>query len=615
VSSSDESVTTAVWSTQAGRPSKRVLLVMSQSGVFTRELPIEGELSIGRGIECDLRIEDIKASRKHALVRIGERCTIEDAGSTNGTRLGDRTLAPHQPVDLRPGEMVSIGSTVIVLQSAAEHAPLRLWSAAAFDERFEAERQRAAAKGTTFALLSLSIGEASTALASTSSTSRISDDASRAQIIEQAFRECLRPADVVGSTAPGRFSILLPATSPDEALAIAALLRRYLRERGVGQSLTLSCLPRDGDSRAAVGDSAQVVEEEDEAPKSIALEAPLEGKLTPMLERIAGGEINVLILGETGVGKEVLARTIHLRSPRGPKSLVCINCAALSETLLESELFGHEKGAFTGATNAKQGLLESADGGTIFLDEVGEMPLSLQAKLLRVLEQREVLRVGSLRPRAIDVRFLAATNRDLEGEVASGRFRQDLYFRLNGVSVVVPPLRERTDEIAPLARAFVKQISGRSRRATVPTIAPQVNDLLRRYPWPGNVRELRNMMERAVLLTPGDVITPESFPSEMMVAPVVALRSPANASAASRATIPPGKTATDMGIVGVTVKAGDALREAVEIATGDERERIIAALDAAHGNQTVAAKMLGISRRTLVTRLGEYDLPRPRKKT
>ncbi len=607
-------MTTAVWSTQSGAAAKRVLLVMSQSGVFTRELPSQGEIAIGRGVECELRIEDIKASRKHAIVRVGERCTIEDAGSTNGTRLGDRVLAPREPVDLRPGEMVSIGTTVIVLQSAAEHAPLRLWSASALDERVEAERTRASAKGTTFAILHLEIAGTAIALAATSNGARVADEAARAQIIEQAFRECLRPSDVVGSTAPGRFALLLPGTSPDEALAIAALLRRHLRERGVEQSLSLSCFPRDGDPNAyASRADAQVVEEEEEPPKSVALDSPLEGRLTPMLERIAGGEINVLILGETGVGKEVLARTIHTRSPRGPRSLVCINCAALSETLLESELFGHEKGAFTGATSAKTGLLESADGGTIFLDEVGEMPLSLQAKLLRVIEQREVLRVGSLRPRAIDVRFLAATNRDLEGEVAAGRFRRDLYFRLNGVSVVVPPLRERTDEIAPLARAFVKQLAARSRRATVPTIAPPVNDLLRRYPWPGNVRELRNMMERAVLLTVGDVITLESFPSEMMVAPVIALRSPLSHAAASRVTVPPAM-ATDTSRFSVPAKSGDVLKEAVVGATAGERERIIAALDAAHGNQTTAAKMLGISRRTLVTRLGEYDLPRPRKK-
>jgi two-component system response regulator AtoC len=585
---------------------------MSQTGVFTRELPSKGELTIGRGIECDLRIEDIKASRKHAVVRVGERYTIEDAGSTNGTRLGDRALVAGEPVDLRPGEMVSIGSTVIVLQSAAEHAPLRLWSEGAFEEKVEAERARAAAQGTSFALLHLALADAAISLESTSSTSRISTDAARAQLIEQVFRECLRPADVVGSTAPGLFEILLPGTSPDEALTIAALLRRHLRERAVNHALSLGSFPRDGQTRAALGGSAQVVDDDDEAPRSIALDAPLEGKLTPMLERIAGGEINVLILGETGVGKEVLARTIHLRSPRGQKSLVCINCAALSETLLESELFGHEKGAFTGATHTKQGLLESADGGTIFLDEVGEMPPSLQAKLLRVLEQREVQRVGSLRPHAIDVRFLAATNRDLTADVSSGRFRQDLFFRLNGVSVVVPPLRDRLDEIAPLARAFVKQIATRSRRAVIPAIASPVNDLLRRYPWPGNVRELRNMMERAVLLTAGDEITLESFPSEMMIAPVIALRSPVNSSGASRVTMPPSRTGVDE-LQGVTIKASDLIKDG--FATGDERERIIAALDAAHGNQTTAAKMLGISRRTLVTRLGEYDLPRPRKKT
>jgi transcriptional regulator with GAF, ATPase, and Fis domain len=283
---------------------------------------------------------------------------------------------------------------------------------------------------------------------------------------------------------------------------------------------------------------------------------------------------------------------VHARSPRAEKPLVSINCAALSEALLESELFGHEKGAFTGAVATKQGLLESADGGTVFLDEVGEMPLALQAKLLRVLEQREVLRVGSLRPRSIDVRFLAATNRELEAEITAGRFRQDLYFRLNGVAMVIPPLRERLDEIESLAKSFVAQACERARRASL-KIAPEVFELLRRYAWPGNIRELRNVMERAVLLTSGGVITLESFPANMMSAPLRAIAGSMQASP-QEPTIPPPP---------------------IVLPEGDERARIIAALAACDGNQTHAAKLLGISRRTLITRIEEYDLPRPRKKT
>ena len=177
-----------------------------------------------------------------------------------------------------------------------------------------------------------------------------------------------------------------------------------------------------------------------------------------LAERAAAGTINVLITGETGVGKELLAETVHRASPRRDGPFVCLNCAALSETLLESELFGHERGAFTGAVEAKPGLLETADGGTLFLDEVGELPLATQAKLLRVIETREVTRLGSVRPRRIDVRFIAATNRDLEAEVGRGAFRQDLYFRLAGITLTIPPLRERVDEIRQLAELFARQI-------------------------------------------------------------------------------------------------------------------------------------------------------------
>src|SRR5262249_37565759 len=188
----------------------------------------------------------------------------------------------------------------------------------------------------------------------------------------------------------------------------------------------------------------------------------------------------------------------------------------LSETLLESELFGHERGAFTGAVQAKQGLLETANEGTVFLDEVGELPASIQVKLLRVIEEQQVWRVGSLKPRPIDVRFVSATNRDLETEVGAGRFRRDLFFRLNGILIVVPPLRERLSEILPLAKGFVSHVCQKMGHVSVPDISPEAVEHLQRYPWPGNVRELRNVMERAVLLCTGDLITPQHLPVEKM---------------------------------------------------------------------------------------------------
>jgi DNA-binding NtrC family response regulator len=579
---------------------RRALLVMSPTGVFTHALPDRGVVSIGRSSECDVRIDDAKASRKHALLHVAESCAVEDAGSTNGTALGDRKLTPQTRVPIRAGEHVTIGSTVLVVQNTAA-PPARVWSKEAFAQRVDAERVRAARERASFGLLLVDLTEWREKSASQStSSSRTRNEAARVERLEQIFRDCLRPTDAVGSTGPARFEVLLPGTSADETDAIGARIDRELHDAGFARAIQVASFPRDGDTRDSLEAHAGAVRADADATKAVARGGTFERRVSPMIERIASGDINVLVLGETGVGKEVMARELHARSPRADKPLVSINCAALSESLLESELFGHEKGAFTGALAAKAGLLESADGGTVFLDEVGEMPLTLQAKLLRVLEQREVQRVGSLRPRAIDVRFVAATNRHLEEEIAAKRFRQDLYFRLNGVAVEIPPLRARVDEIEPLARAFVEQACERSRRRVVPRIAPRVMELLRRHTWPGNIRELRNVMERAVLLTTGDEIALDSFPTSMMGA---ALSSP-----------PPAEPKEPPFDPEETAQVSAVKLDAVMLPGGDERARIVAALKACNGNQTQAAKVLGISRRTLVSRLAQYDLPRPRRR-
>jgi DNA-binding NtrC family response regulator len=307
-----------------------------------------------------------------------------------------------------------------------------------------------------------------------------------------------------------------------------------------------------------------------------------------LAKRAAASSINVLILGETGVGKEVMAETIHGLSPRAGKPFVQLNCAAISPTLLESELFGHERSAFTDAHEAKPGLLETAEGGTVLLDEIGELPLPLQAKLLRVIETRQVMRVGALKPRAIDVRFLAATNRVLEDEVARGAFRQDLYYRLNGISLTIPPLRQRVDEIAPLAVAFLETAAGSQRRP--PRLSPAAQKLLEAYPWPGNIRELRNVMERALLLASSDVITPEELPLDKMRGTPVAPMPIAVASVG-----PPTHTHA-------VVPADDR----------SEYQRIVDCLARCNGNQTRAAKLMGMPRRTFCARLKAYNIPRPR---
>jgi two-component system, NtrC family, response regulator AtoC len=315
-------------------------------------------------------------------------------------------------------------------------------------------------------------------------------------------------------------------------------------------------------------------------------------RIQRLAERAAAGTINVLIAGETGVGKELLAETVHRLSPRKDGPYVCLNCAALSETLLESELFGHERGAFTGAVQAKPGLLETAAGGTLFLDEVGELPLATQAKLLRVLETREVTRLGSVRPRRIDVRFIAATNRDLEAEVARGAFRRDLFFRLNGITLTIPPLRERVSEIRRLAETFVRQICRELGRPQ-PLLSSSVLALLETYAWPGNIRELKNLMERAVLLCTGPIIETEHLPVEKMTVPV--------------------STISASGLAPVAAPRALAGGNPLPPAQADERQRIIDALAMCAGNQSRAAKMLGIPRRTFVAKLDAYHIPRPKK--
>ncbi len=396
------------------------------------------------------------------------------------------------------------------------------------------------------------------------------------------------------------------------------------------------------------------------APKRDDLSSGMQ-HLYRLIENVAQSNITVIVRGETGAGKEVVSEEIHKRSARANGPLVKLNCAALPEQLLEGELFGYERGAFTGATQAKAGLIEAADGGTLFLDEVGEMPLATQAKLLRVVESREVMRLGSLRPKKVDVRFVAATHRDLEEMVAKGQLRQDLYYRLAGVTLVVPALRERVEEIPRLTHEFVARFCADARRPAVP-VSDAAMAVLKSYPWPGNVRELRNVIERAVVFSRGVAIAPDhlglpldrhSRPPGRISAPgfpqahVPQAPSPpsfyggpqvpapwnppppgppppAAPDPAFAATMmqPPGAPipTSPMAAVrpsdpgsphaGGTVVMGSSLPHEMEAL---ERQRILDALARCGGNQTQAAEMLGISRRTLLRRLDEYAVPRPRK--
>jgi transcriptional regulator with PAS, ATPase and Fis domain len=305
--------------------------------------------------------------------------------------------------------------------------------------------------------------------------------------------------------------------------------------------------------------------------------------------RIAVGKLSVLILGETGVGKERFAERLHEMSPRRSAPFVRINCAAISEPVLEAELFGNEASPHSG----KAGLIELAEAGTAFLNDVSELPQSLQVKLLRVLEDNAVRRIGSATPRPIDVRFIAATNKDLAAEVDANHFRRDLYFRLAGATFTIPALRVRKDEVIPLAEQFVASASGPLGRQHV--LSEDARQWLVSHDWPGNIRELRNACERAVLLASGSVIEKQHLTVDEPRRSPNRFRSPT--------TPPPGvTTASDMpSQVRATV---------AEL----EKQRILEALDKCAGNQTRAAELLGISRRTLINRLDEYGIARPRKR-
>ena len=448
---------------------------MLGDGITVAALPARGAVTLGRGDDCDVRIDSRSVSRRHAILHLGAALRIQDLGSANGTFVRDArspvdTSATYplrrlsrETLDIAIGERVNLGSIPIVVRRAAAD-----------------------------------------------------------------LRDALQHGDAV------------------------------------------------------VRDPAMLA-------------------LHDQVARAARSAISVLIFGETGVGKEVVARAVHQRSQRAKGPFIELNCAALPPSLLESELFGYEKHAFTGAGQARAGLLESAEGGTIFLDEVGELPMAVQVKLLRVLEDRKVLRIGSRTPRQLDVRFVAATNRDLEAEIARGGFREDLYFRLNGISFSVPPLRARTAEIAPLAEQFLAAASRTLDRREPLRLSAETLGYLERYAWPGNVRELRNVIERAAVLASDDVLVPADLPGHVT--------SPGKRAApwAAASSVTPVSSATPAPDTAPTAPPdGDR-------AVAAERKRIIDALDQCAGNQTRAAKLLGISLRTLVNRLADHDIPRPRK--
>ena len=556
------------------------LIVMGANLFSMHRLPELGAVSIGRDETDDVRIDEPNASRHHARLHVGPVLEIEDLGSTNGTRLRGGLLAPGQRTAVLPGEAISIGWATLMIQRRRPTVRVRrLPTHAYFEGRLEEECEKAATSGRVFAVVRLHVAPGT----SSETTSDI-------------VSPLVRSGDLLASYGPDEYELIVFEHDSKKVSDLGDKIVSNLGYQGIAARTGIAFFPAD--ARSADGLIARACERVQGRNVSVAPSSddircgPEMRRVYLLAKRASTANINVLILGETGVGKEVLSEIIHGLSARAPKPLVRVNCATLTPSLFEAELFGHEKAAFTDAHEAKPGLLETAEGGTVLLDEIGELPLPLQAKLLRVIETHQVMRVGAIKPRTIDVRFLAATNRVLEDEVANGAFRQDLYYRLNGISLLIPPLRARADEIEPLARSFLDSAAKLAGRPA-PTLSPAAMKLLRSYAWPGNIRELRNTIERALLLCSGDAITPEDLPlDKMRGTPVAMERVPeAPARAPKIMTAPP-----------------PLLDEESRL----DYERIVESLALCNGNQTRAAKLLGMPRRTFCARLKAYNIPRPR---
>jgi two-component system, NtrC family, response regulator AtoC len=572
------------------------VLVMSPDAFSSVPLPAAGAMDVGRSSRCAIRIEDPLASREHARLHVeavegGLSLRIEDLGSANGTRVRNVVIVPGELAPFVPGDAIGIGSTVLMVQqSRPAVGPRRLWSHAYFESRLTDECVRAGASGRSFAMARV----------------RLTGLAPWTRVLPILVRAIPLP-HLFAAYGPVDYEILFLETEPSEVARLVEHLAGELRAAGLEARHGIAWYPRDGrttDALLARGNALLRPASADGKNGSAAESSQASGagmeRLRGLAKKAAAANISVLILGETGVGKDVLAREIHRLSSRtGP--FVALNCAGLTETLIETELFGHEKGAFTGADRSKVGLLEAGNGGTIFLDEIGEMPLSLQPRLLRAIEARQVLPVGAVKPRPIDVRFIAATNRDLEAEVAKGTFRRDLFFRLNTLTLAIPPLRERTDEIGALVDTFVQDACREAGRPA-PALTAEAMHYIRNYDWPGNIRELKNVIERALVLCDGDEIHSQLLPLDKMGGGAAMTRSEDSGAGEPRQT--PDQMAA-------MLAALPPLDDPVKAA---ERQAIVDALAKHAGNQTRAAGALGMPRRTFITKLDAYGIPRPQKR-
>jgi transcriptional regulator with PAS, ATPase and Fis domain len=501
-------------------PRRRVFLLVSHAdGVAALPLVPGESVVVGRAPPADLALDDKNLSPRHARFTLvaPEQVAVEDLGSTSGTRVGGKRI---EEATIRPGELVLLGSaTASVLEVAGDDPrPLGLESHDVFRAAASAELERARFFNRPLAVLTVRA---------------IERQVGSAVGWYPRARTLLRPVDRAALYGADIVEILLPEASSAEVLGIARALADPSRA-GVALACGVAFFPGTASAdellessleaarrataadpvQAAVSEGHRTVRGGQEDDEGLVMESPAMREAARTAARLANAASPVLIHGETGAGKEVLARLIHANGPRRDKPLVSVSCAAIPVALLESTLFGHEKGSFTGADRQRKGLFEAAEGGSILLDEIGELPAAAQAALLRVLEEKRVQRVGSTREVEVDVRVLAATHRDLEAMCDAGAFRRDLLFRLSATVVTLPPLRARQKDIGPLAMRFLRR-AAKANGCDVRAISPEAMAQLERYTWPGNVRELRSVMERAVVIAEGDTIRPSDLPERL----------------------------------------------------------------------------------------------------
>ncbi len=581
---------------------KLLLLVMVSGGVMEFDLAAKGDYTVGRAPNVEIHIDAPSVSRAHALLSTdGTSITVQDLKSTNGTHVNGETIGA-EPVPVHVGDAIRFGDVVAQLRGARASRIFvpKFVRADEFDTRIAEEAERCVRYDRSLAAIAIE------------TASREDRFVNRAK---QVVAANLRALDAATMRAPGRIDVLTVECDRDAATEIAGRIFDALASREVEAKVGVAAYPSDVPSPDSLLLAAQFAMHSVEGnqignaregarmlkigSKEIIVSDPSMVRLFGLIERVAGTPVSVLVHGETGSGKEIVAEAIHVLGPRVAKPLIKINCAAMPENLLESELFGHEKGAFSGADRAKPGLFEEAHTGTIFLDEIGEMSPNLQAKLLRVLEDSKVRRVGATKEKQVDVRVVAATHKDLKALAAVGEFRQDLFYRLSAIVLRVPPLRERPREVPLLAERFAAEASEQAGRSPI-SVSSKAMAVLRNYEWPGNIRELRNAMNTAVMMCDGAQIDPEHLPPELSAPdqgePSGVLRMP---SETIRFSIDDNPQPLEL-----------------ELRTL-ERARIEQALKASEGNQTKAAGLLGMPRRTLVYKISSLgiDVPKRGKRT